>query len=339
MIEKNGNNILNHKEPKKESSKFFRIDKELFVVFFLVALTWLIQYLGLNQYALLSLFFIPIILGSFFFGKRHGTLAAILAVILVYSFAYYTPESFAALDDGTIANKWFNLIIWGGSLVISGYIIGLLYDKKEQATEELTSTYQGVITMLSLVIDSVDRYTHSHSYRVSVYADKIGQAMGLPTGVIEELRIAALLHDLGKIGVSEQVLNKAGKLNDNELSEMSSHMEKGTEILQPLGPRISKILPLILNHHERHDGKGKRNMISRDVPVGARVIAVADVYDALTTDRPYRKALTPHEGLKEIQAGSGTHFDPEVVKSFEQVFHDFIIKEPIISPLEGLEAV
>ena len=163
--------------------------------------------------------------------------------------------------------------------------------------------------------------------------------MKLPKGVVEELRIAALLHDLGKIGISEHVLNKVGKLDDKERSEMSNHADFGKKILEPVGPRVSKILPLILNHHERYDGKGYNGMIGRSVPVGARVIAVADVYDALTTDRPYRKALTPHVGLQEIKAGRGSHFDPEVVDAFIVVFNDFIVNEPnLVNPLEGLDS-
>ncbi len=326
-------------EPLVQSpKKFFRMDKELVMVFFMVVIIWLIHYLGVNQYALLSLFFLPVVFGSYFFGKQHGTLSSILAVIMVFSLAKYVPGTFSTLGESLLLDKWSALVIWGGVLVITGYTMGVLYDKKEETIDELNSTYQGVITMLSLVIDSVDRYTQSHSYRVSVYSEKIGQAMKLPKGVVEELRIAALLHDLGKIGISEHVLNKVGKLDENERGEMSSHTDVGKKILEPVGPRVSKILPLILNHHERYDGKGYNGMLGRSVPVGARVIAVADVYDALTTDRPYRKALTPQVGLGKIKAGRGTHFDPEVVDAFVAVFDDFIINDPILTnPLEGLD--
>ncbi len=318
--------------------KFFRIDKELVMVFSMVVIVWLIHYLGINQYALLSIFFLPVLFASYFFGKQHGTLSAILAVIMIFVLARYVPETFVELGGDLLLDKWSSLLLWGGVLVVTGFSMGSLYEKKEETIDELNTTYQGIITMLSLVIDSVDRYTQSHSYRVSIYSEKIGQAMALPKGVIEELHIAALLHDLGKIGVSEQVLNKVGKLDNTELNEMSSHTTKGKEILEPLGPRVSRILPLVLSHHERHDGKGYNGMIGRAVPVGARVIAVADVYDALTTDRPYRKALTPRDGLREIKSGSGTQFDPEVVEAFTMVFEDFIAAEPSIrNPMEGLE--
>jgi HD-GYP domain-containing protein (c-di-GMP phosphodiesterase class II) len=317
--------------------KFFRMDKKLVMVFFMVAITWLINFLGVNQYALLSFFFLPVLFGSYFFGKTHGTFSAVLAVLMVYSLAHYVPGSFATFGESVFFDRWASLLIWGGVLVVTGYTTGLLYDKKEDTITELDTTYRGVITMLSIVIDSVDRYTHSHSYRVSVYSEKMGNAMGLPKGVVEELRIAALLHDLGKIGVSEHVLNKAGRLEEGERREMAGHPDAGARILAPVGPRVLRILPLILHHHERYDGKGYNAMLGRTVPVGARIIAVADVYDALTTDRPYRRALTPEEGLAEISRGSGTHFDPEVVEAFVKVFNEFIVKGPdLTSPMERL---
>jgi HD-GYP domain-containing protein (c-di-GMP phosphodiesterase class II) len=101
-------------------------------------------------------------------------------------------------------------------------------------------------------------------------------------------------------------------------------------MLDPLGGRVLKILPLIINHHERHDGNGYNSLLGDDIPVGAKIIAVADVFDALTTDRPYRKALTPLEGRNEIVNGAGTHFDPDIVKHFDQVFSTLDAEEPMI---------
>jgi HD-GYP domain-containing protein (c-di-GMP phosphodiesterase class II) len=155
--------------------------------------------------------------------------------------------------------------------------------------------------------------------------------MGLPNTEIENIRIAALLHDLGKIGVSEEILNKIGKLSIEERKETTSHTGKAGALLEPIESRVLRLLPLILNHHERYDGKGYNTLIGDDIPIGAKIIAVADVYDALTTDRPYRKALSPLEGREEIVRGAGTHFDPEVVKYFEQVFPKLDTEEPLLS--------
>ena len=314
--------------------KQFVIDKELIIIFLLVVIAGFIYFFVANQRAFLNFFYLPVLLGSYFFGKKHGTYSAVLSVIMVFSMAYFVPDTFSA-TNGAVNNalsKWVDIVTWGGFLLITGYAIGILYEKKEKYYKELSQTYQGIVTMLSLVVDSVDRYTQNHSYRVSKYAERMASAAHLSESETEDIRIAALLHDLGKIGVSAEILNKIGRLSEEERKEMSSHTKKAEDILDPLGGRVLSILPLIINHHERHDGNGYNSLMGDSIPIGAKIIAVADVYDALTTDRPYRKALTPLEGRDEIIKGSGTHFDPETVMYFEQIFQSLAdIDEPLIS--------
>jgi putative nucleotidyltransferase with HDIG domain len=166
----------------------------------------------------------------------------------------------------------------------------------------------------------VDKQTQNHSYRVSRYAEKLAQAAGLPAHEIEEVRTASLLHDLGKISVSADILQKIGSLSAEERAHLSGHAGSGASLLTPFGEGVTKIVPLILYHHERYDGKGYYGLKGKEIPIGAQMISVADVFDALTTDRPYRKALSPMEVKKEIMKDSGTHFAPEVIKCFEEAF-------------------
>jgi HD-GYP domain-containing protein (c-di-GMP phosphodiesterase class II) len=310
--------------------QIMKIDKELIIVFLMVIITGLIYFFVANQRAFLNFFYLPVILGAYFYGKKHGIYSAILSIVMVFALAYFIPETFSQKSTGTPISKWLDITTWGGFLVIMSYAIGTLYEKKEAYNKELVNTYQGVITMLSLVIDSVDKYTQSHSYRVSRYAEKIARAAGLPDGEIDDIRIAALLHDLGKIGVSADILNKIGTLTEEERAAMSTHPQKGAGLLEPVGGKVLKILPLILGHHERYDGKGYDALMGSSIPIGAKIIAIADVYDALTTDRPYRKALSPLDGKNEIIKGAGTHFDPEIVKYFEQVFPKLDTEEPML---------
>jgi putative nucleotidyltransferase with HDIG domain len=316
----------------KGLKKHLSVDKELVIVFLMVAITGMAYLLINNQRVFLNFFYLPVLLGAYFFGKKHGTYSAFLSVLMIFAVAYFIPETFTYGNAaGTVFSEWADIATWGGLLLITGYLMGTLYEKKEESVRELTGTYQGIITMLSLVIDSVDRYTQSHSYRVSKYAEKIAREAGLPNHDVEDIRIAALLHDLGKIGVSAEILNKIGKLSDQETHEMGSHTDRAGGLLEPLGGKVLKILPLILGHHERYDGKGHYALIGSSVPIGAKIIAVADVYDALTTDRPYRKALTPLEAKNEIVNGSGTHFDPEIVSCFEKVFPTLDADVPMIN--------
>jgi HD-GYP domain-containing protein (c-di-GMP phosphodiesterase class II) len=132
--------------------------------------------------------------------------------------------------------------------------------------------------------------------------------------------VAALLHDLGKVGVSETVLQKVTALTTQEKMKIRQHTWLAVNMLEPLGETVGDILPIILHHHEKYDGSGYYKAAQDDIPLGARIIAVADVYDALTTDRPYRKAFSTIQAKQEILANSGTHFDPQVVAAFKQIF-------------------
>lgn len=316
---------------KEGLKRSLRVDKDLIIIFLMVALTGMAYSLISNQRVVLNFFYIPVIFGAYFFGKKHGTYSAFLSVLMISAIGYFIPDTFtyANISD-TALSKWADLAIWGGLLIVTGYLMGTLYEMKSKSVRELTSTYQGIIAMLSLIIDSVDKYTQSHSYRVSKYAEKIAIEAGLKDQDVEDIRIAALLHDLGKIGVSAKILNKIGVLTEQERREISSHTDKAGGLLEPVGGKVLMILPLILGHHERYDGKGHFALVGDSIPIGAKIIAVADVYDALTTDRPYRKALTPIAGRNEIVKGSGTHFDPEVVRCFEKVFPSMDVDGPMI---------
>jgi putative nucleotidyltransferase with HDIG domain len=173
--------------------------------------------------------------------------------------------------------------------------------------------------MLSLIIDSVDQETQSHSNRVSAIAVMLSRAMRCPESEVENIRAAALLHDLGKLGVSNEVLQKIGKLTSDERELIKNHPSLGVELIEPLGGKVAQILPYILYHHEQYDGSGYHRMVGEDIPLGARIIAVADVYDALMSDRPYRKGVSPSEAREHIMANSGQYFDPVVVKAFESI--------------------
>ncbi|HUU50112.1 MAG TPA: HD domain-containing phosphohydrolase [Nitrospinota bacterium] len=315
-----------------DMKRHLKVDNELIIVFLLVVIIGLIYFLVPHQKVFLNFFYIPVLLGSYLFGKKHGTYSAFLSVLMVFSIAYFIPETFTDKNNISMSlSKWLDITTWGCFLIIVGYLMGALYEKKEKYNREIKKTYQGIITMLSLILDSVDQYTQNHSIRVAKYSEKIAKEAGLSNSEIEDIKIASLLHDLGKIGVSAEILHKIGKLSDEEKKEITGHTGNAKDILEPIGGRVLRILPLIINHHERQDGNGYNGLLGDSVPMGAKIIAVADVYDALTADRPYRKALSPLEVKEEIVKGSGTHFDPEVVKYFENVFPTLEIEEPALT--------
>jgi putative nucleotidyltransferase with HDIG domain len=318
---------------KKRIASYFKVDKELIIIFLLVAISGFIFFFVYNQRAFLNFFYLPVLIGAYFYGKRYATSSAIFSVIIISIIAYVYPATFIHGHLDSKLNLWLDIMTWGGFLTITGYYMGLLYEKKESAYKEIRFTYRGIIEMLSLVIDSVDKETQSHSYRVSIISEMIAREMRCPEEEIENIRIAALLHDIGKIGVSSMILQKVGKLSPEERNHMDIHTKHGADVLHPMGGRVLQLIPLVLYHHEKYDGTGSQGLEGENIPLGARIIAVADVYDALISDRPYRKGFSPLQAKEEILSNVGKQFDQNVVKAFDAIFPKIDFEIPLI-PVE-----
>ncbi|MBI5341804.1 MAG: response regulator [Deltaproteobacteria bacterium] len=198
---------------------------------------------------------------------------------------------------------------------LQDYQVNLEKKVKEQ-TDLINQMYIRSIDSLIKALEAKDFYTRGHSQRVTMYSVAIGKEMRLSPEQIEILRQASILHDLGKIGVREAVLNKPGKLTDDEYNEITLHPEVATKILEPI-PYFRPLLPAILHHHERFDGKGYPDRLKGcDIPLESRIMAVADTFDSMTSTRAYRKALSLETANAEILRCSGTQFDPEIVPFF-----------------------
>lgn len=187
--------------------------------------------------------------------------------------------------------------------------------------DNLERLANGTIEALARTVDAKSKWTSGHSERVSVLAGMIGAGLGLAEEQVLRLNRGGLLHDIGKIGVSRSILDKPSRLTEEEYAEIMSHPERGVRILEPI-QAYQDILPMIQQHHERYDGSGYPNKLAGDdIDFTARILAVADVYDALTSMRPYRPGWSRAAALDYISAHSGSHFDPEVVKVFRTIIH------------------
>ncbi len=190
------------------------------------------------------------------------------------------------------------------------------------ANENLKEVYIRMIATLISVIEAKDAYTRSHSENVAKYSVAIAKEMALSDDQIDLINKAAQLHDIGKIGIDDSILNKPGKLTAEEFDIIKEHPMKAQEILKPLD-FLNDAIELIRQHHERYDGKGYPSGNKGDqIPIGARIMAVADTYDAMISGRPYRQSLfSKDQVIEEIRQNAGTQFDPKVVEAFLRIAH------------------
>lgn len=189
---------------------------------------------------------------------------------------------------------------------------------------ELRTAYIQTIRALAEAIDAKDAYTRGHSERVAVYASRLGRQMGLRTDLIERIYFAGLLHDVGKIGIPDAIITKPDRLTPEEYEEIKKHPEIGAKILEPV-EFLHSIVPCVRHHHEWYDGcsAGYPDRLAGDqIPLPSRVIVVADTVEAMTSDRPYRKALSIDIVVDELRKYSGTQFDPVVVDAFLRLLED-----------------
>ena len=190
-------------------------------------------------------------------------------------------------------------------------------ERLKEAAEENRELFIGSIRMLAAAIDEKDPYTRGHSGRVAKYSTLIGQELGLSTEELDKLRISALLHDVGKIGVEDRVLKKPGSLTPEEFSLMKQHTVKGANIMRPVS-QLKEMLPGIELHHEHMDGRGyPYGLQGNQIPLMARIIGVADTLDAMTTNRPYQTAIDLDFALERIRSLTGSKFDAVVVNALE----------------------
>lgn len=201
-------------------------------------------------------------------------------------------------------------------LALIGNLAGVAIHRAQVVAQEEQFFFDTIRAFVAS-IDAKDGYTHRHSERVAAFACRIARELGLNEEEVEVVQLAALLHDVGKIGVSESILNKPGRLTDQEFAEMRRHPLYGLKILSHIhSPRFRRILPAVRSHHERWDGTGYPDAVAGEaIPQLGRILAVADFLDALTSDRSYREGLEFHEVVAIIEKEAGAHFDPQVARA------------------------
>ncbi|MFO7554165.1 MAG: HD domain-containing protein [Desulfobacterales bacterium] len=210
----------------------------------------------------------------------------------------------------------------------------LIADQRGKLTKyarDLEDAYVSMVKVVAAAIDARDSYTHGHSARVAQLSLLLGKQLGLPKADLRDLEVACLFHDVGKIKTPDSILLKRGKLSEAEYKEMMQHVEYGASILS-WAPSLSKYIPSTRHHHEWHNGKGYPDgLVGDKIPLFAAIISIADAFDAMTSDRPYRKALFKEEALRRIDRMSGTQFRPELVAIFLELMEKNHVQDAPLS--------
>jgi len=255
----------------------------------------------------------------------HKDIAPPLETIRVLDIQGYCEKS----------NKFDQLILLiesGIKSVAQIRIIKSLHDGLDKAYDELEKRYVDIIEALRLSVDAKDRYTRGHSDRVSFYAAKVGKALGLNEKDMETLRVSGIFHDLGKIGTADDILFKTEKLTEEEYEEIKKHTIKGANILSAVS-MFKDVVPIVKYHHERIDGNGyPEGLTGENIPFLARILSVVDAFDAMSTDRLYRKMLGLEEAKKQLLYGAGTQFDAQVVDAFLKLLDNY---EELLDEMNG----
>ena len=200
------------------------------------------------------------------------------------------------------------VILFFGPLLLARYSFRLYI--------EMRNLYISTIQALNKTVEAKDPYTSGHAARVEQFAVELAEYYNLPYNKVQNIKTAAILHDIGKIGINDSILNKASKLTQEEYQNIMQHPSIGAEIICKVD-FLKDITEIVRHHHERYDGKGYPDgLLGNDIPIEACILTIADSYDAMTTDRPYRKALTQDEALQEIRNNAGTQFHPLLAEKF-----------------------
>jgi HD-GYP domain-containing protein (c-di-GMP phosphodiesterase class II) len=205
---------------------------------------------------------------------------------------------------------------------IFGIMRLIIYNKNMQENQ----SFVNIIETLANALDERDKYTHGHSRRVTNLSLALGDKIGLQSNDFKLLRLGSILHDIGKIGVPDSILLKPGKLTNEEFEIIKNHPGQGGNILLPMkhDHKVWQLIPIVRHHHERYDGKGYPDgLMGKKIPLLARVVAVADSYDAMTSDRPYRKGMTKEKALNEIEKGTDTQYDPHLAMEFVSMMKQY----------------
>ena len=299
-------------------SYIFKNFEKILVIVVIIAIV-MINYLSSYKIGFLNFFYLPVLSAGYFLGRRLGVLSAVLCVSLVILYMMLVPSAFF-IEEVENIYVIVSILAWASFLILTSAAVGYLYEKNQKHMEELKAAYIGILEILSKYLESADEYTQGHSIRVAHLSSDISKLMGLSAIERENIRTAALLHDIGKADISMDIVKKAANLTDDEREIIDGHPEKGARILSMVGSVLQDAIPIVLEHHKYYlESEEEARKSGKEIPIGVSIVAVADAFDAMVTDRPYRAGLPIWKAYEELKKGKGKQFHPKVVQTLKKV--------------------
>jgi len=291
-----------------------KINPELWLLLFLVLIAAMLNFLVASQKMVLVFYFLPTLFSAYHFGRRHATLTAVASIVLVVLLINTNPAMFMRRVDLPWDARWFDLAVWGGVLMVAGYVTGTLYERNQKTLREMEDGYDGMLVILQNFLAN-QKHSESHAYRISMCATKIAEAVGLDAGSIEDLRMAALLFNLKELGITNEVLCKAAQVSEDELHHAPQNRHKGLSKVSALGGSLRRAIPIFLSERQLRQDGGKPD----DASIEVQILVLAEEYDALTTGQRGAK-MSPAQASQEVAKRAGGRYDSLVVNGFTKAF-------------------
>jgi len=292
-------------------------NKELWLLLSLFLIALLSNFVVEGQRMVLALYTLPTMFSAYKYGRRHAVMTALASTLLVVLVVYFHPPVMSPFMHRRAFviphEKWFDIALWGGIMLVIAYAMGTLYERMQVNLRELRDSYRGILLILQHIVAN-DKYSQNHSYRVSICATKIAERMDLGSERVEDIRAAALLHDVDKLGISREILCKSANFTADDFRRVQRDMARGKAALPPVGGSLRRVIPILLAYSEPIDGKPAAY---QDTPLESRILAVADAYETLTSGQG---GMPPSVAIGNISERAGTEFDGKVVEAFVGAF-------------------
>jgi hypothetical protein len=291
-----------------------RANKELWLLLFLVVIAAVLNFLAASQRMALVFYFLPVLFSAYQFGRRHATLTAFASVVLVVLLTYTNPNMFDRRIDLPFDSRYFDFTVWGGILVVTGYAMGTLYERNQKSLHEMKHGYEGMLAILQHFLAN-EKYSEAHSYRISMYATKIAESLGLDSGSTEDVRTAALLRNMSELGISNEILYKAANLSEAELERSIRKGGKPAPDAQALGGSLRRAIPILVAEQKLV----KSGADASDAPVEVQVLAMAETYESLLHGKGERK-ISPQQAEEIMVKSASKKYDSMIVDAFVKAF-------------------